>query len=601
MPTPVKPFLELVEVVSFDISINNSPLKDNFQVLSIEVERHLNKVATAKLSIMLPFGSGDNEAFDLTKDEHFYPGNPIQIAAGDENSKKVIFKGLIVQTGIRNLQGQYNEWQIQCSDESVKMSLGCRSKSYANMKDSAVISAIAGEYGLSPTVDATQITHKQLVQYQSNDWDFILERAEANGLVVYTEDNKLMAKKPLASGEATLLIDYESDTIAYDMNVDARNQLVSTNCSSWDTTKLATVKGSSQEPSLSAQGKLKGKDLGQKFHPTAAEYSSLALMDQSELKEWANGLLLKSRLSRLQGSVTFYGNATPKLNTIVTLSGFGVHFNGDALVTGIRHEIKKGFWKTTVFFGLPPASYHEQRNSSAAQAGGLLPAIQGLQNAVVKKISDDPDGLYRVQVDAPTLLGDTDGIWARLIQFYGTSGKGSFFYPEVGDEVLLGFINGDPRFPVILGTLYGGKNKPPYTPDQDNKIKAIVTKNDLKLEMDDKDKVITISTPGGNQIILSDKDSSILIKDKSGNKVEMNSSGIKLDSFKDIVINAGKGKITLSALQDISVSSSAGNVSISGLNVDAKANIAFSAQGNASAELKSAASTAVKGAIVMIN
>ena len=187
-----------------------------------------------------------------------------------------------------------------------------------------------------------------------------------------------------------------------------------------------------------------------------------------------------------------------------------------------------------------------------------------------------------------------------MAHFYATTGKGSFFLPEVGDEVILGFLNEDPRFPIILGMLYSSKIKAPYTPDDKNKIKAIVTKNDLKIEFNDEDKVLTIQTPGGNQFVLSDKDKSILLKDQNGNKMEMNSAGITLESPKDVVIKA-TGKINLEATQGIAAKASGGDVSIEGLNVQAKAQVAFSAQGSASAELKASGMTTVKGSMVMIN
>ena len=172
--------------------------------------------------------------------------------------------------------------------------------------------------------------------------------------------------------------------------------------------------------------------------------------------------------------------------------------------------------------------------------------------------------------------------------------------PEVGDEVILGFFDGDPRFPVIIGSVYSSKNKPKYTPDAKNSIKAIVTKNDLKIELDDENMALTISTPAGNQFVLSDKDKSIRVKDQSGNKIEMTTSGISMSSIKDVSIDA-KGKITLSAVQDISIAASGGNVSVEGLNVEAKAQMEASVQGTASAEIKSTGVTTVKGSMVMIN
>ena len=203
-------------------------------------------------------------------------------------------------------------------------------------------------------------------------------------------------------------------------------------------------------------------------------------------------------------------------------------------------------------------------------------------------------------MDVPVIAPSGDGIWARLAQFYATSSqKGAFFLPEVGDEVVLGFLNDDPRYPVILGMLYSSKNAPPYTADQKNSIKAIVTKNDLKLEFDDDQKVLTAQTPGGNKMILSDKDKSITIQDQNGNKIEMAAAGITISSAKDITLKA-TGKIAVQANLDIGIKATT-DLNLEGLNVNGKAQLAFSAQGTATAELKSTGNTSVKGLMVMIN
>jgi len=597
---PASPANLQAEIVSYDITVSGKLIKSNYQVLSIEVEKAVNRIATAKIVFYLALGAGEDQSFLLSESDDFAPGKPIAIAVGSVSEKTEIFKGIIVNQNIRNYGDQNNEWIVRCSDESVKMSLGHQSKNFANMTDSAIIASVVGDHGLSCTVESTSVTHKQLIQYQCNDWDFVVERAEANGLLVYADDGKVMVKKPLSSGSPVLLIDFETDVLSYDFGIDSRFQLSSVTCSAWDSKTLKMVDSKSAEPALSQHGNLEGKKLGDGLNAKPALYGTPVPLDKEETKNWADALLLKSRLAKMTGTVTFFGNALPKLNTLVQLSGFGARFNGNPMVSSIRHEVRSGFWQTTLGFGMQPEAYHTLRPVNAPSAGGLLPAVQGLQQGVVLKISDDPDGAYRIKVDVPLLLGNNDGIWARLIQFYATSGKGSFFLPEPGDEVILGFFNNDPRFPVIIGSAYGTKNKPKYTPDAKNSIKAIVTKNDLKIEMDDENKVLTISTPGGNQFVLSDKDKSILVKDQSGNKIEMTSSGISLDSIKDVTINA-KGKISLSAVQDISLSATGGNISLEGLNVEAKAKIGATIQGTASAEVKSTGMTSVKGSMVMIN
>jgi Rhs element Vgr protein len=588
------------EVLSIEILVGGQRLKDQYTPTAIEIDRNMNKVGTAKISFWLPIGDGDNRTFEMSESSDMVPGSKIEIKLGYVNSKSTAFSGIIVNVGIKNIGDDINELVLRCSDNAVKMTMGCRSAYYNEQQDSAIINAVIGKHGLTAKVDSTSYTHPQVIQYQANDWDFIRTRAEANGLLVYTDKDTVFVQKPISSGASVLKINFEENVFSYDLSMEARQQETTVTCKAWDLKTQAIVEGKSKEPSNSTPGNIKPKDLGGEIGFVETELATTAPLDKNELKAWAEAHLLIARLNALQGTITVQGSTLPQLNTMVALSGFGKKFNGDALVTSLRHYVRDGNWETTVGFGLPATLAATQPSVSAPAAGGLLPAIHGLQNGTVKKIHEDPDGQCRIQVDVPVIEPTGTGIWARMAHFYATNGKGSFFLPEVGDEVILGFLNEDPRFPVILGMLYSSKLKAPYTPDQKNSIKAIVTKNDLIIELNDEDKVLTIKTPGKNSFTLSDKDKSITLVDQNGNKIEMNSSGISLDSAKDINIKA-KGSITLDATGKIGATSSGGDIALEGLNVNAKAKIAFSAQGSASAELKASGQTTVKGAMVMIN
>ena len=138
-------------------------------------------------------------------------------------------------------------------------------------------------------------------------------------------------------------------------------------------------------------------------------------------------------------------------------------------------------------------------------AAGLLPGMEGLHTAVVKKLDGDPSGECRIQVELPWLEGENKLIWARLSTLYGTNGSGTFWLPEPDDEVLVGFVNNDPAHPVILGSIYGAKHKPPYEYTAENNMKALVTRKKLKIEFDEEKKIITVSTPGNNKVELNDE------------------------------------------------------------------------------------------------
>jgi uncharacterized protein involved in type VI secretion and phage assembly len=185
------------------------------------------------------------------------------------------------------------------------------------------------------------------------------------------------------------------------------------------------------------------------------------------------------------------------------------------------------------------------------------------------------------------------------MQFHASNGFGAFFVPEIGDEVVLGWLDDDPTHPVVLGSLYSAKNVPPQQLAAENNIKTLVTRGQASLTFDDENKVVTLRTPAGNVVVLSDQDKSITLTDQNGNRVELGSGGITLESPRDIKVSA-KGSISVDAEGTLSLSSKA-DAKIEGLNVNATAEVGLVAKGSASAELSAAGQTTVKGAMVMIN
>jgi uncharacterized protein involved in type VI secretion and phage assembly len=295
----------------------------------------------------------------------------------------------------------------------------------------------------------------------------------------------------------------------------------------------------------------------------------------------------------------FQGSVMAKIGSLIELNGVGSRFNGDVFVSSVTHRIISGNWISEVDFGMSPDWFSEQRNLVAPPASGFLPGIEGLQIGVVLKLDEDPEGQSRVQVSVPILQAETEGVWARLSNFAASNSFGAFFIPEIGDEVILGYLNNDPSNPIVLGSLYSSKQVPPYELTAKNYTKAIVTKEKLSIEFDDEKKTITITTPGENKVVLSDDKKSILLQDQNGNKVELNETGIVLDSPKDIAISA-EGKVTIDATGNIEITSKA-DVNVQGMNVNLSADTGFTAKGSATAELSASGDTTIKGAMVMIN
>ena len=135
------------------------------------------------------------------------------------------------------------------------------------------------------------------------------------------------------------------------------------------------------------------------------------------------------------------------------------------------NHVFKGSWITELIIGWQKDWYLEPEPISSATSG-QLPAMEGIFIGKVKQLEGDPEGGYRIKLDIPVITGSSDGVWARLAQLHASDSHGAYYVPEIDDEVVVGFLNADSRYPVILGSLYSSKLKSPYEHEDINKIKV---------------------------------------------------------------------------------------------------------------------------------
>ncbi len=119
-----------------------------------------------------------------------------------------------------------------------------------------------------------------------------------------------------------------------------------------------------------------------------------------------------------------------------------------------------------------------------------------IHGCVVGLVTDnqDPDGMYRIQVQYPVPDGEVLSAWARVITLMGGKGMGWACIPEPDDEVLLRFVHGNPNMPVVVGSVHNGKDTPPFdNADGNNDLRIFHSRNIHKLELEDKDGAERIS------------------------------------------------------------------------------------------------------------
>src|SRR5688500_8145312 len=170
--------------------------------------------------------------------------------------------------------------------------------------------------------------------------------------------------------------------------------------------------------------------------------------------------------------------------------------------------------------------------------------------ALVSDIKD-PDGLGRVKITLPW-AADTGSeryeTWARVATFMGGNNRGSWFIPDVNDEVLVVFEGGDPRRPFVIGGLWNGSDSPPESMDGagNNYRKVLRSRNGVKLTMDDKDgqENFIVETPGGQKVTLKDGPGAVEIVDSNGNSIKLETSGITITAAAKVTVNASQVAVT---------------------------------------------------------
>jgi uncharacterized protein involved in type VI secretion and phage assembly len=152
----------------------------------------------------------------------------------------------------------------------------------------------------------------------------------------------------------------------------------------------------------------------------------------------------------------------------------------------------------------------------------------------------DPDNRNRVQVlvyGADGVDGQNGPVWARVAVPFAGASRGAFFIPDVGDEVVVAFVGGDPRFPVTLGG--GGQSVDRWT------ITGKAGSRIAIVEQPASSATITLSTPGGQSVTITDQGTSITLTNSSQNSVTIDSSGI--------TINAAAGQVQITAASEVTV------------------------------------------------
>lgn len=576
---------EQISALTLKIKANGKEFL-NPGMISFSLTHQANTISFCELSLY--DGDVSKQDFKISSEGDFAPGNEVEIEIGHSVETKPIFKGIIVRQLLKSRKYGGSSITLEIKHEAVKMSHIRNARHFLEQHDGAIMEQLIKDHGLQAAVEGEfEPEHERMVQYKLSDWDFLVMRAEANGRLVYTEVDKIVVAAPkVLSEKDAIKATYGVDIYEFEAEAESRDQRKSLASIAWDHTSQELHEQVAKAPEKGIEaGSPAAEKLAEGLDEEEEKLRHPGDLPDAELKAWSEATLLRSRLSKVRGRVQLQGSDDLKPGGTLNLQGISTGFNGPAFISAVRHSIQDGHWLTDVELGLSAECFvNQQTGVVEAPVSGLLGPMPGLQIGVVKEIKDDPAGFFRVLVKMAVIDDTEEGIWCRVAHPDAGANHGLFFQPAIGDEVVLGFLNDDPRHAIVLGSLHNkDANKPPITDNDDYFKKGVVTAEGLMLTFDDENKIIIVETPGGKKITLDEDEGVLRLEDENRNKIELSSDGIVIESGKDLILKA------------------TGDISVEGLNIEQSAQAQFKAEGSAGIEVSSSAIAVLKGSLVQIN
>jgi Rhs element Vgr protein len=475
--------------------------------------------------------------------------------------------------------------------KSHRLHRGKKTKTWLKQKDSAIVSTLASEAGLSATVEDSRVSHEYVIQYNQSDWEFLRERAARIGYRFYVENDALYFKKAANSTDNAPDLSWGDTLRRFQPRLTAAQQSLTTEVRGWDPKTKKEIVGTATA-SLGTISPTTGfgtvTSVASLFGSAKASTVTTPLPSQDYASAMAKATANQHSGRSIQAEGEAIGDPRIVAGKLVKIEGVGTRFGGTYTITAASHHYdSEGIYLTRFSInGQDPSTlYALLPNYDPSASGREYGVVIGLVTNI-----KDPEASGRVKVKFPWLSDTIESEWARVASPMAGPSRGFMFLPEVNDEVLVAFEQGDLIRPYILGALWNGKDKPPLG---------------AEVQSGGKVEQRIIQTRAGHKIILVDKagSESIKIVDKTGK------NSIFIDSVKnDIAIEAdgnitmtAKGKLTLSAQMDVMIESKTGKTTLkgtSGVSVQTPASMEIK---GSTVQVQGSGPVTVKGNPIMLN
>jgi uncharacterized protein involved in type VI secretion and phage assembly len=389
---------------------------------------------------------------------------------------------LIFQGDITTVESAYddvgNVVVVRAYDAGHRLMHGRRTDAYLNMTYADIVRKVALQRGVPVgMVDPVPGVHEHITQADVDDWTFLESLAQECGHDLYVSEGRLHFRKvapvmgvaPPGSvdGEDPLQIMRDDGSLlSLRTSITAGEQVGTIEVRGWDPTTKHPVPARARVKSAAVSSGTKLPALASAAKSSSLVYAlgrpSIATLPRATAIAEATAYDIGGSAATLVAEL--FGDPRLKAGAVVSLSRFDPSVNGRYRLTTATHTWDPDLgYRTTI-------EVTDRRSGSflglaRSRPGGDDSALTGVVPAIVTDVKD-PKGMYRVRVKYPWLSPAYESGWARLVQLGAGAQRGAVFLPEVNDEVLVAFEEGDPSRPYVLGGLYNALDRAPVPTSQ---------------------------------------------------------------------------------------------------------------------------------------
>jgi len=601
---------QLISQMYLKIGGSNASEEIYHSLISMEVDDSLLLPDMFSIHLRDPsFRWADSDNFEL--------GKAMEISVRGEAGTTKLLTGEITSIEPEFSQMVGPTTVIRGYDESHRLHRAKQTKTYVQETDSDIAKKIARECGLKAQVDSTREVHEYVCQDNQSDMEFLQDRAQRIGYHMYVEEDTLHFRQAPESEPQVPVLEWGKNLMEFQARMTTAQQVTEVNVRGWDPKTKREIVGRATTPQDTPQvgEQRSGGDAAKRaFNIESKEIiTNRPVATQAEADALAQSICDEMGNAFIQAEGTCSGSPVVHAGAIIELKGIGQRFSGRYRVTHATHR-RDDHGYTTHF---------EISGRRANTISQLLATRSSSSHSLVVGIvtnNRDPDGLGRVKVKFPTLPGNEESHWARLVSPMAGSGRGFIFIPEVNDEVAVAFEHDDTHRPFILGALWNGKDKPPESSDKLVSSTGKVEKRIIRsrsghiITFDDTqncEKLSIVDKTGKNLIEIDSKANALTIKaqkkievsTESGHKILLDDTAGKID----VIDKSGNNSIKINSMQNsISVESAmelklkAQTIEIEGTNVSIKGQAAMNIEA-LNTTVKGTAMLTLQGGMVKIN